>query len=77
MIANGRIYSGPGALKREPTPEGQQPRRTVSEDLTAAIDWALHENAREDSPYYNRIDGDQIALSRIQLWRPGGSPDGR
>jgi len=79
VIANGRIYSGPGAHERETVPEGQQPRRTVSEDLTAAIDWALHENAREDSPYYNRIDGDQIALSGfscggLEAVQMGGDP---
>lgn len=63
VIANGRIYSGPGAHEREAVAEGEQPRRTESTDLIEAIDWALHENARKDSPYYNRIDGDQIALS--------------
>ena len=63
VIANGRIYSGPGAHERDPVPEGEQPRRTESEDLISAIDWAMAENARPDSPYYNRIDPDQIALS--------------
>jgi hypothetical protein len=63
VIANGRIYSGPGAHEREPVPDGEQPRRTESTDLITAIDWAMAENARPDSPYYNRIDPDQIALS--------------
>jgi len=79
VIANGRIYSGPGAHEPEAVPEGQYPRSTFAEDLTAAIDWALHENARESSPYYNRIDGDQIALSGyscggLEAIQMGGDP---
>jgi hypothetical protein len=63
VIANGNIYSGPGATKQAPVPEGQQPPRTVPEDLITAIDWAMAENARRGSPYYGRIDENQIAVS--------------
>jgi len=67
VIASGHIYSGPGAKERPevaPVAEGElPPPRTSATDLTDAIDWALHENARSDSPYYGRIDGDQIAFS--------------
>ena len=79
VIANGRIYSGPGAHERDTLPEGQAPRSTLAEDLRDAIDWALHENAREGSPYYNRIDGDQIAVSGsscggLEAIQMGGDP---
>jgi hypothetical protein len=66
VIANGSIYSGPGARER-PASEAAQPgqlvTRTTSTQLVEAIDWALAENARADSPYYGRIDENQIALS--------------
>ncbi len=61
-IAPGRIYSGPGAVEREDSEEtgldGTRP-----EQLNQAIDWALAENVREGSPYYNRIDPEAIAIS--------------
>lgn len=67
VIAAGRILSGPGAPPREaraaaPAGQPQQPR-TVSADLTAAIDWALAENQRAGSPYQGRIDPTQVAAS--------------
>lgn len=79
VIASGRIFSGPGAHERETVAEGEQPQRTASSDLIQAIDWALHENARADSPYYNRIDGNQIALSGfscggLEAIQMGGDP---
>src|SRR5690606_34280727 len=56
-IAPGGIYSGPGATQR-PAPAGQRnpadDAPTRPEQLRAAIDWALAENARPGSPYYNR-----------------------
>jgi hypothetical protein len=61
VIASGRILSGPGApppaATRLPFPQ------TVPEDLTAAIDWALAENARRGSPYFGRIDAKQIGVA--------------
>ena len=79
VIASGRIYSGPGAHEREPVPEGQQPQRTVYQQLTAAVDWAMVENARVGSPYYGRIDPDMIAMSGfscggLEAVQAGGDP---
>jgi hypothetical protein len=63
VIAGGNILSGPGAPARAPVAEGEQPPRTSYTSLSAAIDWALAENARPDSKYYGRIDAQQVALS--------------
>ncbi len=64
VVAPGRIYSGPGAVERdEPAREGIDSVRTRPEQLAQAIDWALAENARKGSPYYNRIDPAAIAIS--------------
>lgn len=67
VVANGHIYSGPGAAAapaREPVPQGQlTPPRTEAAGLVAALDWALQENQREGSPFYGRIDPQQIAIS--------------
>ena len=71
-IAPGGIYSGPGSSERPaasgagPAAPGAGPAappRTRAEQLRQAIDWALTENAREDSPYFSRIDIDAIAVS--------------
>jgi len=67
VLASGRIFSGPGATPREtaaaPQP-GQLPAaRTQASDLVDAIDWALRENTRSGSPYFGRIDPEQIAFS--------------
>jgi dienelactone hydrolase len=66
VIANGAVYSGPGA-KARPTADvpqpGQMVTRTSSTQLTEAIDWALAENSRSSSPYFGRIDETQIALA--------------
>ena len=73
VLASGRILSGPGAPPREPrpaTPQGQlPPPRTQVSDLTDAVDWALAENQRAGSPYFDRIDAAQIAYSG---WSCGG-----
>jgi len=73
VIASGRVLSGPGAPPAEPRPAPQPgqvlPARTQSSDLTAAIDWALAENARKGSAYYGRIDPALVALSG---WSCGG-----
>ena len=72
-IANGRILSGPGAPPQSApfmSPDGKLPLpQTDAAGLTKAIDWALEENARADSPYFNRIDVHQIAVSG---WSCGG-----
>jgi hypothetical protein len=74
VIASGRILSGPGAPPAEPRPASQPgqplPARTGAADLTAALDWALaEENQRSGSPYFERIDPKQVALSG---WSCGG-----
>jgi len=82
VIANGSVFSGPGAAPRpaaaaaEP---GQLVSRTTSTQLIEAIDWALAENSRPDSPLFGRIDADQIALSGfscggVQALRHAGDP---
>lgn len=67
VLASGRILSGPGSpppVARAPATSGQlPPPRTVATDLPAAIDWALAENKRPGSPYFARIDPQQIAVS--------------
>ncbi len=73
VIANGRILSGPGAPAPQPRaqtpPDQPQGARTLASDLTAAIDWALAENARAGSPYSGRIDPALVAVSG---WSCGG-----
>jgi len=72
-IANGKILSGPGAPPQAQPfmpPDGQlPPPQTDAAGLTKAIDWALQENARGGSPYFDRIDVHQIAVSG---WSCGG-----
>ena len=83
VIANGRVLSGPGAPPAVPAPAaapGQlPPPRTKASDLTDAIDWALRENLRPDSPYFGRIDPEQVAVSGwscggVQAIRVGADP---
>jgi len=73
VIATGHIYSGPGAHAQSPQPTlpaGQfPPQATRAIQLTQAVDWALAENARADSPLFGRIDPQQIAYSG---WSCGG-----
>jgi hypothetical protein len=61
VIASGRILSGPGA--HAATTEQKPFPRTETSDLTKAIDWALAENTRQGSPYFGRIDPQQVAVS--------------
>lgn len=79
VIANGKILSGPGAPPRpaqqapQPRPAAQPgqapapaqlpPSRTRAAQLTEAIDWAMKENQRNGSPYFGRIDPNQVAVS--------------
>ncbi len=70
VIASGRILSGPGTPPPAATQPGQpQAPRTQVSDLTDAVDWALAENQRPDSPYFGRVDPAQIAYSG---WSCGG-----
>jgi hypothetical protein len=62
VIVPGRLYSGPDSVERE-NPEETGFDGTRPEQLNQAIDWALAENIREGSPYYNRIDPEAIAIS--------------
>ena len=67
VIASGSILSGPNAPAAQP---GQAAApRTQPADLTAALDGALAENRRPGSPYFGRIDEQQVALSG---WSCGG-----
>lgn len=67
VIASGSVYSGPDAGQRpeaSETAEGElPPPRTTEKQLVEAIDWALAENERRDSPYYELIDAGQIAVA--------------
>jgi lysophospholipase L1-like esterase len=70
-IAPGRIRSGPGATAPAtpvaPTQADGGPRvpraATQSSDLTAAIDWALAQNADPNSAYHGKIDPSAVAIS--------------
>lgn len=83
-IANGTILSGPGAPPPPPgmmppagapapgtagAPRTIPPPATQASGLREAIDWALAENTRKGSPYFGRIDPQQIAVSG---WSCGG-----
>jgi hypothetical protein len=80
VIASGTILSGPGAPERAapqaaaPPAGGRSdaripPAQTKASSLSEAIDWALAENARQGSPYFGRVDPQQIAVSG---WSCGG-----
>ena len=52
------------AIGTMPKESGEQTRdRSVSSQLLDAIDWAAAQNANPDSPYYRRIDLENIAVS--------------
>lgn len=52
------------AIGTMPKESGEQTRdRSVSTQLLDAIDWAAAQNEDPDSPYYQRIDLDNIAVS--------------
>jgi dienelactone hydrolase len=42
--------------------EGQQRRQATADDLRAAIDWAIAENARDGAPLRGKIDTTQVAV---------------
>jgi len=81
-IASGTILSGPGAPPHSAPPmpppgtpgPGEPgfkipPPATKTSSLTEAIDWALAENKRPGSPYFERINPKWIAVSG---WSCGG-----
>lgn len=55
--------SGAGDGLEEPDPgSGIQSAQTKDEDLLKAVDWAIMENARTDSPLYGKVDTDKVAV---------------
>jgi hypothetical protein len=88
-IALGRIRSGPGATvpadaaRPAPAapgaPRSLPPPSTDAKGLTAALDWALAQNADPASPYHGRIDPKAVAVSGyscggIQALQVAGDP---
>ncbi len=69
VIAAGQILSGPGApdareTVAQPAADGALPDAAVTaDDMVAGIDWALAENTRSGSPYFQHIDPQRIAAS--------------
>ncbi|MCW2389622.1 hypothetical protein M2333_002668 [Sphingobium sp. B11D3B] len=63
VIAPGRIYSGPGSEKMPASTLPPTLVPTVSGDLRVGLEWLLAENMRPTSPYYGRLDPQQIAAS--------------
>lgn len=72
VIAPGPIASGPGAPARQaaapsPTPRtttGAPPApRTTAQQVWAGVEWALAENKRPQSPLYQKIDPEKIAVA--------------
>lgn len=62
-IVPGEIYTGPDAIERPATDADRTEPATTPAYLKAAIDWALAENSRLESPYYDLIDPEMIAVS--------------
>lgn len=71
-IAPGRIRNGPGAVTEQAAPPVRSPQDnpahlptppTTSDDLLAALDWALARNEDAKSPLHGRIDPAAIAVS--------------
>jgi len=76
-VPKGPLFTPPAAPPAPPvaTPAGAAapraplPAATPTSALREAIDWAIRENAREDSPYRGRLATDRIAVSG---WSCGG-----
>jgi hypothetical protein len=68
-IAPGQILNGPGVAAPPPAPPPDPtvgalpPAPTEPGDLIAALDWALAENQRPESPFFDRLDPAQVAVS--------------
>ncbi len=60
VIAPGKMLSGPTAPVGGPAPV---PMQITIEDTRNALDWALAENKRRGSPYYQRIDVEAVAAA--------------
>ena len=60
--------AAPGAAPQG-LPPGRLQAPTPASSLTEAIDWAIAENARKDSPFYGRIATGEVAVSG---WSCGG-----
>jgi len=58
-----------GRAANQGMPPGRLSAPTPASSLTEAIDWAIAENARTDSPLYGKIATDQVAVSG---WSCGG-----
>ena len=60
-LAHGRLLTGPGTT---PQPggrgRGNAGPRATAEGMLAALDWILAENARQGSPYYQKIDSRKL-----------------
>jgi hypothetical protein len=56
----------PAFAANRPQPSGEAVRpplpQSRDEQMIDAIDWAVKENARKDSPYYQRLNTDRIAV---------------
>lgn len=78
-IAPGTIPDPDRKAARPAGPAGQLAADTPQDALNEALEWALKENARQGSPFYNRIATDQIAASGfscggLQAIRTGRDP---
>jgi uncharacterized protein YciI len=61
VASHGFLVVAIGTMPRE---EGEQEKsRSESKQMLDAIDWAIAQNKNKNSPYFNRIDTDKIAVS--------------
>jgi hypothetical protein len=61
VASHGFLVVAIGTMPRE---EGEQEKsRSSSKQLLDAIDWAIAQNKDKNSPYFNKIDTDKIAVS--------------
>ena len=59
VVATGPIADAPPP----PAPGAQMPEQSTTESLAQAIDWAIEQNGRLDSPYQDRIDIERVAVA--------------
>jgi uncharacterized protein YciI len=61
VASHGFLVIATGTMPRE---EGEQEKsRSASKQLLDAIDWAIAQNKDKNSPYFNKIDTNKIAVS--------------